>query len=230
MRHHPLAAVFVTVATLAAAAACHSPREEGASEQGGFEGTVQMVIPGNAPRGVAFSVKGHKVRWDLVPGDPNGGFRVYDDSSRRLSTVEPQVPAVLVSDVAAPSAGEDAGVPWSFVTTSTDSVAGYPCDRVRVTGGERIYDVCAARGLPALPLEYALGNAQSEMPFLGALAARGQVPLAVVVERGDAGVSASVPKLVTTAVQRGPQDAARFDVPKFPERNVRIAAPRALPR
>jgi hypothetical protein len=208
---------------------CHAPGEGATSEQGGFEGTVQMLIPRSTSGGVTFWIKGDKVRWNLDANDESAGYRIYDAHARRMFTVEPQVPSVLVSDVLA-AREEEGGTAWSLVSVRPDSLAGYPCDRVQATNGTVTYDVCAARGMPVLPLEYALPNMAAAMPFLPALEARGQTPLAVVRQDPDGGSGVSTPELLTIQLRRVAIEGARVEVPKYPQTAVRLFPPRAIRR
>jgi hypothetical protein len=222
-------AVPMAALATAASVACHSPREEATSEQGTFEGTIQMLMPGADARPVVFWVKGSKVRWDLVSGDESQGYRVYDEAAQKLFTVEPQVPSVLVSDLPAHGDGEaEAGAGWSVVAVKTDAIAGYPCDRVRATNDKSTYDVCAARGMPVLPVTWALPELDKAVPFLDVLAARGQTPLAVIKQSDKAEATAvALPLFMTTQLRRTPVDASRFQIPGYPQSNVHLAPPKA---
>jgi len=160
---------------------------------------------------------------------------VYDVASRRLFTVLPAQSSVTVDDVpAAGGAGAvGGGAPWTFTPmASPGRVAGFPCERSTASDGARTYELCAARGFPSIPLEYVLSNVGENVPFLAALQARGEMPLAVVAKMSpDAGarLPPMKPLLTTIEVRREPVDDARFAVPRFPVTPGHLYAPRALP-
>jgi hypothetical protein len=195
-----------------------------------------MTIPGASPLPTTFEIKGGKVRWNLSPMDgDSAGYRIYDASARRLFTVLPQQPSVLVDVVAAPSGTAspgDGGSSWSFSHLGDGRAGGYPCERMRATSGSQVYELCAAHGILPVPLQYALPNAASALPFLGELEARGVLPLAAATREGPPDKTYPSPRLATSLVQRGPIDAARFVVPDYPQRTLKhpLAAPGALPR
>jgi hypothetical protein len=223
--------VLVPLAFAVLNAGCRRSVGEGVADAGDFEGTVQMTIPGsNEPR-TAFEIKGGEVRWSL-PGTGGGsGYRVYDARARRLFTILPAQSTLGLDEV---PASEAAGhTSWTFTSIAAKGqIAGYACARFSVTDGERTYEVCAAKGLPEIPLSYVLPNIASSVPFLGELEARGEVPLAVVAkDRSDAGIRVPPrPLLLAIEVRRGAIDDERFTVPKWPVTPGHASVPRALPR
>lgn len=200
-----------------------------------FEGTVRMGIPGiDGPAGVptTFEVKGGRCRWNLVETDAAAGFRIYDAKARRLFTVLPKVGSVLASALppaAAPSGG--GGRVWSFTHIGPGRIAQYPCDRLEATDGSRSYELCATKGLPAIPLEYAVPNAGARLPFLQALQGEGELPLAVTTREAGDGGRLEVPssELMTFVIERGRVDDARFVVPDYPVTEARATVPTPAP-
>jgi hypothetical protein len=218
-----------------------------------FEGTVQMDIAGTLGQ-VTFELKGDKVRWSILPKEQTAGYRIYDASTRRLFTVDPNVPSVLVGEIDPPSdalapvreakdapAGPGATA-WTITLLGADagaragSVAGHPCDRFVVTSGVASgparFEGCVAQDMAPIPLEYAFPNVTATIPFLGTLAARGRVPLDVSRSGVVAGQDPTERAVLTTMqLRQMPIDTARFTVPSYPVTNVKhLPPPRKLPR
>ncbi len=198
-----------------------------------------MIIPaGSSNVPATFEIKGDHVRWSLPgTGGDSAAYRVYDARARRLFTVLPTQASVTVDSLPdSESAGAGTGrPPWTFtVLDSRGSVAGYPCARLRATDGERTYDLCAAKGFPRIPLDYALPSASVKVPFLVESQARGELPLIVAAnDAPDGGIKLRIPlrpMLTTVEVRPGAIDDARFVVPSYPVTQGHLSAPRELQR
>jgi hypothetical protein len=239
----------VPVSLVVAALLASGCQRRSASDAAGgstFEGTVQMTIPGSPELPVTFEMKGGKVRWSL-PGAAAefASYRLYDPAARRLFTVLPKEGASTFDDLPPPADGESeqgsdrsasknvSGSRWTFtpLADAKGQVAGFPCTRSRVTDGAKTYEICAAKGFPALLLEYALPTVASNVPFLAELEVRGEGPLAVVRKNtGDAGMAQvpMQPVLLTIEVRPAKIDDARFEVPKGPMTPGHVSVQRAL--
>lgn len=230
MRSERSVCVVVSLAFAVSSAGCRRAVTLGGAEAGDFEGTVQMTIPGSSDPPTAFELKGGEVRWGLPGTGSDSGYRVYDARARRLFTILPgRLTLGLDQLPASPAAGHS---PWTFTPLDAKGqIAGYPCARFSVTDGQRTYEVCAAKDLPGIPLQFVLPNVTSGVPFLAELDARGEVPLAVVArDWSDAGIRVPPrPLLLAIEVRRAKIDDERFAIPKWPVTTGRASVPRALP-
>lgn len=195
-----------------------------------FEGIVSLSVPGGTGTSHAtFEVKGGKSRWAFnAPGDASA-YRVYDAKSRSVFTVWPKQESVTREDLPPVGAFADAGVPWTFSTSAPGRVAELPCKRFTAKSDDNAeFTVCTADALP-IPLQLALPELQ--LPFSGALEARGELPLAVTVQVLGRARRPPVPRLLTTEARRTPIDDARFVIPDYPVTERRDTVPmRPLPR
>jgi hypothetical protein len=198
-----------------------------------FEGTVQLSMPGSGLRPQTFWLKGGKVRWNLG-ADAAGGFQICDAAARRLFTVNPATPSVIVTDIPplAANGANGANETWSFTSQGGDSVSAYPCERLRATNDSLAFGICAVHGALSVALAYAFPNATEGLPFLPALQARGQFPLAASRADGPDGGLAFMRggRLTALQVRPAPVDAAQFEVPKFPQTVVNRPPPKAALR
>jgi uncharacterized protein DUF4412 len=122
---------------------------------GPFEGEIAMTMSdeGKPVRTIVFEMKGTKTRFDPPQELTHGaGYAVYDAATKQIITVSESQKMAFTMDMSRMNPGaarRGALKDAQFEKTgTTDVVAGYSCDVLKVTSSDGSGEVCVAEGIP----------------------------------------------------------------------------------
>jgi hypothetical protein len=198
----------LSLAALAAPVALHAQTK--------FEGTVTMRM-GAAEKGIdmVYSVKGDRLRTDM---NTNGMAMYFIREGDKNDIVMPAQKMYMEQSISASMAavqrmqgrsGTPVKTPSIERTGKKETIAGYECEHIIMTGDDGQLDVCLAQGLGTFA---AAGNP------LGGRGAAASDPTAML-GKGPAGFPLKMQKvggetmLLVTKIEKKPLDESLFSVP-----------------
>ncbi len=170
----------------------------------GFEGSITMKrtsTNGDANE-MTYLVKGGKLRIDT----PTGGMIIDGAAQKMLMVMTPQKMYVEIDMQGIASSAEGKTPPKVTHTGKMETIAGYQCEHILITGDGDTGDVCMAKGLARFMVPSAGRGGMSSQPAW--VQALGESGFPLKVER-DGKV-----EMEATKIEKKSLDAALFTAPE----------------
>jgi uncharacterized protein DUF4412 len=174
----------------------------------GFEGSVTMKMTDDKGQAneITYLLKGGKLRFEAPGG--RGFAGIMDPSTKKLQVIMTAQRMYMEMDLnaAATAATANAKPPKIVRTGKTETIAGYKCEHVEITGDDgAVTDVCAASGLGAFTMpSMGRGGPPAQQAWQKAM---GDNAFPLKVQKGDK-VAIEV-----TKIEKKSLDDALFTVP-----------------
>jgi hypothetical protein len=145
-----------------------------AHAQASFEGTVAMrLFAPSANMDMLYSVKGSRVRADFTAGGSAMYFIRHGDKNEMVMPASKMYMEQSISASMAAGTGTAGKSPKITRTGKKETIAGWPCEHMLVTGEDGVTDACISQGLGTFlsagnPMA-ARGRAADPMASLGKL-------------------------------------------------------------
>ena len=171
----------------------------------GFEGGITMKLTGDNGQAteMTYLVKNGKMRFE-VPG--GRGSAIMDPASMKLQMVMTEQKMYVEMDLGAVAAASTAGKEPKIVRTGRmETIAGYKCEHIEVTGDDGVTDVCGAKGLGGFMMPALGGRGGPGSPPGWQKALEDMFPLKVV--------SGGKTVVEVTNIEKKSVDATLFTIP-----------------